>query len=162
MEVSARPALVADIPEIVRLYELLTSEMALLEEIWPVADGIPAPPEAWLAGRIDDPTASVLVGEIDRVPVGFLVGIRESLPRQASGARIGAIRYLFTEPAAREVGVGEALTGAYLAEERAAGVTLFYAHVTPGHRLTNNFFESQGFTARRIVMHRSEEGHDDD
>lgn len=161
MEVTARPASPADILEIVRLYRLLQTEMAALEPVWPEADGIPVPEDAWLAERIADADATVLVGEIDRVPFGFLVGVREELAPQAAGARIGSIRYVFTEPAAREVGIGAAMIEAYLDGERRAGLTLFDAHVTPGHRLTKNFFESHGFTARRIVMHRDTEAPDD-
>lgn len=158
MNVSARHAVSGDIPEIMRLYRSLEAEMIPLEQIWPTADGIPAPEDEWLEARITDPQTIVLVGEIDRVPVGFLIGIREDLPPQAAGARIGAVRYVFTEQEAREVGVGEAMIDAYLAGERAAGIRWFDAHVTPGHRLTKNFFESNGFSARRIVMHH----HDDD
>ena len=157
MNVAARPAVPGDIPEILRLYRLLEAEMTPLEHIWPAASGIPAPPEKWLSARMADPEATVLIGEIDGVPFGFLVGIREELPPQAAGRRIGAVRYVFTQLEAREVGVAEAMLTAYLAGERAAGITLFDAHVTPGHRLTKNFFESNGFSARSIVMH-----HDDD
>jgi hypothetical protein len=48
---------------------------------------------------------------------------------------------------------------AYLTAERARGVTLFDAHVTPGHRPTKNFFESKGFAARSIVMHHDDDTH---
>ena len=157
MNVAARPAATADLPELLRLYRLLEAEMIPLEPIWPAAAGIPTPEGDWLDARIADPDATVLVGEIDGVPFGFLVGIREDLPPQAAGRRIGSVRYVFTQQEAREIGVAEAMLDRYLAVERAAGITLFDAHVTPGHRLTKNFFESNGFSARSIVMH-----HDDD
>ena len=157
MNVAARSAAPGDIPEILRLYRLLEAEMTPLEQIWPAAAGIPEPEAGWLEARVADPDATVLVGEIDGVPLGFLVGIREDLPPQAAGRRIGSVRYVFTQLEAREVGVAEAMLTMYLAGERADGVTLFDAHVTPGHRLTKNFFESNRFSARSIVMH-----HDDD
>jgi hypothetical protein len=156
MNVAARPAVPGDVPELLRLYALLEAEMIPLEAIWPAAAGIPTPEGTWFEARIADPDASVLVGEIDGVPLGFLVGVREDLPPQAGGRRIGSVRYVFTEHEAREVGVAEAMLARYLAGERDAGITLFDAHVTPGHRLTKNFFESNGFSARSIVMH-----HDD-
>jgi hypothetical protein len=45
---------------------------------------------------------------------------------------------------------------AFMIDARARGITLFDAHVSPGHRESKNFFESHGFTARSIVMHRSD------
>jgi len=130
--------------------------MIPLESIWPRVDGIPEPIEESLLGMMEHPGSSVLVGTIGGIPFGFLIGRREHMPPQADGARIGSVRYVFTESGAREVGVGEVMLEAYLASERAAGITLFDAHVTPGHRLTKNFFESKGFSARSIMMH-----HDD-
>ncbi len=76
---------------------------------------------------------------------------------QAGGRTIGAIRLIFTDPEAREVGVGEAMMELYLREARAGGIGFFDAHVAPGHRLAKNFFESHGFSARRIVMHHGDE-----
>ena len=35
---------------------------------------------------------------------------------------------------------------------RAEGISKFDAIVSPGHRNAKNFFESQGFKARRITM----------
>jgi ribosomal protein S18 acetylase RimI-like enzyme len=104
-----------------------------------------------------DDAVEVLVGRIDGVPVGFLVGDRTSLLPQADGSAIASVRYIFTEEPAREVGVGEAMMSAFLESQRADGVRFFDAHVSPGHRLAKNFFESNGFTARHIVMHHSEE-----
>jgi hypothetical protein len=47
------------------------------------------------------------------------------------------------------------MLGSFLDGETAAGIGYFDAHVAPGHRLAKNFFESHGFSARRIVMHRT-------
>ena len=158
MQVTARPAEAGDIPALARLYRLLETEMAVLEEVWPLADGVPDPIEGSLAGAIDDPGATLLVGCIDGVPLGFLLGRREGLLPQAGGAELAAVRLIFTEFEAREVGVGEAMLARYLSEERQAGIALADAHVAPGHRLAKNFFESAGFSARRIVMNRDEPG----
>ena len=75
----------------------------------------------------------------------------------AAGERIGSIRVVFTEPEAREVGVGEAMLDAILAHLRGSDHRLFDAHVLPGHRLVKNFFESGGFSARSIVMHHRDD-----
>jgi ribosomal protein S18 acetylase RimI-like enzyme len=60
---------------------------------------------------------------------------------------------VFTEEAARGVGVGEAMRDAVMDDFAARGFRLFDAHVLPGHRLAKNFFEAGGFSARSIVMH---------
>lgn len=157
MEVTARPAVLGDMPELVRLYERLEEEMVALKPIWARADGLPVPvDEAWRE-RIADETSTVLLGTLDGAPVGFLLGSIEPLLPQAAGAQVASVRLIFTEPEAREIGVGEALISSYLERARGAGVALFDAHVPPGHRNAKNFFESHGFSARRIVMHRSDE-----
>jgi hypothetical protein len=158
MDVTARPATTADLPEVERLYRLLEVEMAALEDAWPLADGLPGPLPAALGDALADPDTTVLVGCIDRVPFGFLIGRREDMLPQAGGERIGSVRFVFTEMPAREVGVAEAMLTAFLDSEREAGTRRFDAHVTPGHRLTKNFFEAGGFSARSIVMHRRDPG----
>jgi ribosomal protein S18 acetylase RimI-like enzyme len=157
MEVSTRPANPHDVPELVRLYELLEEEMVALKPIWALADGLAQPVEAAWERTIEDLPTTILVGTIDGIPAGFLVARSEPLLPQAGGEEIGSIRLIFTEPQAREVGVGEAMIGAYLDAARSAGITRFDAHVPPGHRNAKNFFESNGFSARRIVMHHDED-----
>jgi ribosomal protein S18 acetylase RimI-like enzyme len=156
MQVSARPAVSDDLPVVETLYGLLAAEMEDLEEVWPIADGLPDPVAESLQGALEDPAADLLVGCIDGFPLGFLLGRRETLLPQAGGAEVAAVRLIFTDPQAREVGVGEAMLAAYLERQRAADLSLFDAHVTPGHRLAKNFFESAGFSARRIVMNRDD------
>ncbi|MCJ7724933.1 MAG: GNAT family N-acetyltransferase [Acidimicrobiia bacterium] len=156
MNVSARVATTGDLPELLRMYRLLEAEMIPLEPIWPNTDGLPEPATESLGGFIAHEDSTVLIGEIDGVPFGFLIGVRQGLIGQTGGHQVGSVRYVFTEADAREVGIGEAIIAAFLEAARADGISLFDAHVTPGHRLTKNFFESKGFSARSIVMH-----HDD-
>jgi ribosomal protein S18 acetylase RimI-like enzyme len=63
------------------------------------------------------------------------------------------VRLVFVEEPARAVGVGEAMLQAALEEMRRRGIRRFDAVVSPGHRLAKNFFESAGFSARRITMY---------
>ncbi len=84
-----------------------------------------------------------------------MAGAEPLLP-QAEGERVGVIRYIFTHPDARGVGIAEAMLAAALADLRARGLTKFDVRVLPGHRSAKNFFEANGFSARLIVMH-----HDD-
>jgi ribosomal protein S18 acetylase RimI-like enzyme len=151
-DVTSRPATIADIPELGRLYRRLEAEMTDLHQMWPVADGLPEPIEESFFRVLEDPEIEVLVGEIDRVPFGFLLCRVEGLLPQAGGERVGSIRLVFVEEEAREVGLGEALRDAAMASLRSRGISKFDAHVLPGHRLAKNFFESGGFSARSIVM----------
>ena len=157
MNVSARVASSGDLPDLLRIYRLLAAEMVLLEGTWPTAAGLSVPEDEAFTDLMASGDSTVLIGEIDGTALGFLIGAREALPPQARGARIGSVRYIFVETVARESGVGEAMLEAYLALERDDGITLFDAHVTPGHRSTKSFFESKGFSARSIVMHRNHE-----
>jgi ribosomal protein S18 acetylase RimI-like enzyme len=156
MEVRSRRATPADVPALAGLYSLLAGEMAALKAVWPLADGLEEPIRESLSSLLTDPDAALYLGEIDGYPFGFLLARSEPLLAQAGGERIGSIRLIFTDPEAREVGIGEAIIEQFLDEFRAAGHRRFDAHVPPGHREAKNFFESNGFAARRIVMHRPE------
>ena len=152
MLVSARSAHSGDIPELARLYAELHDEMRALAPLWPAASGLVGPPSAAFASLVDDPAVEVCVGTIDGAVVGLAAAFAETLP--ASGEPLVSIRYIFTEYPARGVGVAAAMLDHLLQAMESKGHTLFDAHVLPGHRLAKNFFESSGFKARHIVMHR--------
>jgi ribosomal protein S18 acetylase RimI-like enzyme len=156
MEVTVRPAAPADVPELTRLYRRLADEMVALKAVWVVTEGLPEPVEDAFETAIAAGCSWVSVGSLDDAPVGFLLGRSEALLPQAGGERVAAVRLIYTEPEAREVGVGEALMSGFLDARRAEGYRYFDAHVSPGHRLAKNFFESNGFKARHIVMHHED------
>jgi GNAT superfamily N-acetyltransferase len=135
------------------MYRRLAEEMSEYHPMWGRADGLSEPIGEALRSILDDPSATIYLGLIDDLPFGFILARSEPMLPQAGGERIGVIRLVFTEPEAREVGVGETMLEALLADLRDAGHRLFDAHVLPGHRLVKNFFESGGFSARSIVMH---------
>jgi ribosomal protein S18 acetylase RimI-like enzyme len=153
MELEATAATGDDVDDLARLYRVLARELAALKPVWCYTEALPEPARESLGDLVADPSTTVLVGRIDGVAVGFLVGTIGPLLPQAGDARLASVTYLFTEPDAREVGVAETLLGAFMDEHVAAGVRHFDAHVSPGHRLAKNFFESNGFKARHIVMH---------
>ena len=155
--ISVRPATNDDVPILSDLYRKLETEMIALEEMWPLADGLPEPLEGSLAAEIAAPASVVIVGSVDDYPFGFLIARVEELLPQAEGERIGAIRYVFVDHGARQISVGEHMLEAVLEELRGRGIHRFDAHVLPGHRLVKNFFESGGFSARTIVMHNGGE-----
>ena len=156
MTVTARAAAEGDIPALTGLYADLVTEMDAIKPIWSVADGLPTPVEDSFATLLSDSDSFLYIGEIDGVPVGFLMARDEELLPQAGGRRIASVRLIFTLAGARGVGVGEAMIQLFLDEAAIRGITEFDAHVSPGHRESKNFFESNGFKARSIVMHRSD------
>jgi GNAT superfamily N-acetyltransferase len=156
MGVTARAASPSDLGTLIDLYRGLEEEMVSLHPMWPLADGLPEPAERALADAIEDPEAVVTLGLIEGVPFGFLLARVEELLPQATGARVGAIRLVFVDRGAREVGVGEAMLDFTLAELRGRGLDRFDAYVLPGHRLVKNFFEAGGFAARSIIMHHAD------
>jgi ribosomal protein S18 acetylase RimI-like enzyme len=156
MRVSVRDAEAADLEAVECLYRGLEGEMTDLHPMWPRADGLSEPVGEALAAALADPDCYLLVGSIDEVAVGFLLARVEDLLPQAGGERVGVIRYIYTEPAAREVGVGELMRETAMSRLRTLGISAFDAYVLPGHRLAKNFFEAGGFSARAIIMH-----HDD-
>lgn len=151
MEVIARNATPDDLPELVRLYGLLEAEMADLSYLWIAADGLGGRPDDRFRDVLSDPKAHLLVGTIDGLPFGFMLGRVESL---GDGSPIGAIRLVFTQEEARAVGIGSAMRELIIERFAERGVDRLDAHVLPGHRLAKNFFEAGGFSARHIVMHR--------
>jgi len=150
---ACRPATVDDLPRLVELARALHAELAPTRggAIWAAREARVEPLDASLAALLDDPDATVVVGTIDDVVIGFGIIVVEPL---TTGDRLGRITELYVEDDARAVGVGETMTDALLAfaaERRCVGVD---ALALPGHRAAKNFFEEQGFTARALVMHR--------
>lgn len=154
--VDVRTATPADLEALIRLYRRLEEEMTALSGMWPLADGLAEPVGDTFERSLVDPDVTVFIGEIDGVPVGFLLGRVEEMLPQAGGERLGVIRFVYVEPEARGVGVGEALRDMMLDEWRGRGLRRFDAHVLPGHRMAKNFFEAGGFAARSIVMHHQD------
>lgn len=91
-------------------------------------------------------TTSVLVAEVDGVVLAYA-----SLERR--GDRL-VLSELFTEPRAREVGLGHALVEAAVDAARRLGCTAIESVALPGDRDTKNFFESHGMRARLLVVAR--------
>lgn len=149
---AARPATADDLPRLVELHDLA------LIEIGPARGGAlftareaRRDPPGELAAAVVDPDQLVVVGEIDSWMAGYASAHIEAL---RDGSLLGVIDDLFVESDARQVGVGEAMTDLVVAWCQERGCRGIDARVLPGDRLTKNFFESFGFTARAITVHR--------
>lgn len=120
-------------------------------DLWAAREPQPEPLERSLGALLDADDAAVVVGTVEGVVVGYGVVVVEEL---RDGRRVGVVTDLFVEPAARKVGVGEAVVGDLLSFSRAAGCVGVDGMALPGHRQAKTFFEGAGFQARAIVMHR--------
>lgn len=149
MQITARDATEADLSQIERLYSNFAEEQAALRPLWHESEGLADPVEEALAKLIA--SGAVTVGSIDDIVLGFLVGEERTLVDGEE--RVGVIRYIYTDPGARGVGLADEVFKHAVAKLREAGVEAFDAAVSPGHREAKNFYESHGFSARRITMH---------
>ena len=146
---SARPACADDAERITGLWRMAQAELAdqrggglfLARE----AAGFPAPPVTGDDGK------RVWVGTVDNFILGYLVARVETLRDEG---RLGVVEEVFVEPGARGVGLGEAMMDLALEWLRDEGCTGVDAYALPGMRDTKNFFETFGFTARLLVVHR--------
>ena len=102
-----------------------------------------------LKKAIDDSHYSVWVGIWDSYTVGYALVSYKTLEDNTNW---GIIDEVYIQPAAREVGVGEALLSKVYSWCKQNGCKSIDAFALPGDRLTKNFFESFGFTARLIVL----------
>lgn len=153
MEEAARPATGEDVPRLAQLVAEAVAEQAEGRggRIWSARETRALPADASLAALVADPDALVLAGTIDGTVVGYAVAVTEQL---RTGDRLGVVTDVYVEEGARGVGVGEALLDQVVAWCEAAGCIGIDALALPGNRSTKNFFESFGFTARAIVVHR--------
>jgi GNAT superfamily N-acetyltransferase len=150
---ACRPATADDIPRVVELAELMRAELGAMRggALWLEREAWPEPLTDTYRALCTRDDALLAVGTFDDVVVGFGAVVVEQL---RSGARLGVVTDLFVEPPAREVSVGEVLVDALVEHCRAAGCIGVDAAALPGHRAAKNFFETHGFTARALTMHR--------
>ena len=107
-------------------------------------------PEEFRRALADD-RRQIWLGNLDGVPVGFAAMRLHTL---ADGSRLADIEALYVLPDARGVGLGEALMEMALAWATEAGAAGVDSVALPGDRVTKNFFERFGLTARALQVHR--------
>lgn len=102
----------------------------------------------WLA----DPSRLVLMGTLDEVVTGIAAG---RIERFDDRRRIGRLDGCYVEPEARGMGIGRLLVDTVLDWLRVSGCIGVDGMALPGDRAAKNFFETAGFKARLLTMHRS-------
>jgi GNAT superfamily N-acetyltransferase len=118
----------------------------LLDSVFSPRDSL----EDVFAGALADADRLVVVGTLDEVTVGFAL----ARYRVVGLTPIGSVEAIYVEPAAREVGVGEAMVDAISEWCVRRGCRGVDAPALPGSRPAKAFFEDHGFIARLLVMHR--------
>ncbi len=151
---AARPATTGDVPRLAELAREAIAELAVQRggEVWRRREARSEPIEEGFRRTLDCEDHRVLAGTLDGVVVGYAVAHVERL---GDGSSHGVIDDIYVEAPAREVGLGEALMDDLVAWCRSQGCTGMDAMALPGDRSTKNFFEEQGFTARKLVMYHS-------
>ena len=114
--------------------------------------GRPEPVDVSFQTSIDDDASTVLIGEVDGVPVGYLVAVIASL---RSDELMASVTDLWVHPEARGVGVGAMLMREASGLATQQGCVGIDARALPGDRVTKNFFESFGLVARTIEVHKT-------
>lgn len=148
---SARPATPGDLDDLRRMWELAVAEIDGPRGGSLLAGALARPDlDRFLTEALSDPDRLLVLGFIDDVPVGLGSAYVERDRREP----LTNLELIYTEPEARQVGVGEAmleLVADWSASRGAAGLD---APALPGNRSAKSFFETQGFQARLLVMHR--------
>ncbi len=148
-----RPATEDDLPRLAELARLAIAELTPMKggDVWADREARGEPLDENLKMALADPATRVLCGTIDGAVIGYAVVRIEPL---RDGGRLGVLEDIFVEPEAREVGVGEALVDDVVDWCREAGCIGIDSFALPGNRETKNFFETFGFTARMLVVHK--------
>ena len=120
--------------------------------IWAVRETRAAPFELSLREAIYDPDQELFAGTIGGVILGYAAVRVEHL---RSGEILGVVDDLIVHTDARGIGVGEALIKKAIAWCDSRGCVGIDSIALPGNRATKNFFETFGFKARLLTVHRS-------
>jgi ribosomal protein S18 acetylase RimI-like enzyme len=151
--ISARQARLDDLPRLAALARLGSEELRPTRggAVWGIREARPEPVEPSLVEAIDDPGMLVVVGEIGGTVVGYCVTRVEELQDRS---RLAVIDDIYVHPEARSVSVGEAMVDLIVRWSTERGCLGIDGLALPGNRDTKNFFETFGFKARAIIVHR--------
>ena len=152
-EEAARAATPGDLDAIVVLAAALRVQMADQRggPLWAAHDALATATVDELSARLADPAQATIVGTLDGHVLAYGLAHTEAVP---GTGLLGVVDELFVTEPARAVGLGETLLGALVTwcnDSQCIGID---ATALPGDRLAKNFFESAGFKARRLIMHK--------
>lgn len=96
------------------------------------------------AALLADLGRAAWVSTIDEVVLGYL--------ELAFRGRVAEVMQVYVHPDARELGFGDWMLEAALAEARSRGCATIEGTALPGDRHTKNLYERAGITARKITL----------
>jgi GNAT superfamily N-acetyltransferase len=99
-----------------------------------------------------EPNRLILMGTLGDVVTGTALAHIELLD---DGRRLGHLDGCYVEPEARGVGLGQLLVDSVVVWLEECGCIGVDGMALPGDREAKNFFETSGFKARVLTMHRS-------
>ena len=105
-----------------------------------------------LEASMASPDEEIWVGTLDNAILSYA---RAKIEVLRTGEYLGLVTDIYVTPEARSVGLGEALINviiAWCSERKCVGID---SMALPGNRETKNFFETFGFKARLLTVHRS-------
>ena len=111
--------------------------------------------QAWLAEHPEvsvvfgSPGSRILVAELGGAVVGFLVSIDRHDPLRGS---ICSVERVYVDARTREVGCGDSLLAAAVANATDRGCDFLEGESLPGDRETKNLYERAVITARKIIV----------
>ncbi len=153
-EEAARPAVDTDLAFIVELAGELRLHTSTQRggPLWASHDALGPPSVESLSRRLDDPRLATFVGTLDDHVLAYGLAHLEHL--EDTGP-LGVIDELFVSLPARAVALGETILAGLVAWCTHQDCAAIDATALPGDRAAKNFFESAGFKARSLTMHKS-------
>ena len=145
MQQFVRGALSSDVEELQRFETEARLQLEKFRGGLRLADEVPEVGPLW-ADRADSPRWAIFVAGLDGVVMGYLCVDFEA---QRDAPLIEAV---YVTADARELGLGDALVSAAIAECQRRGATAIDAYALPGDRETKNLFERSGLTARLLIV----------
>ena len=120
--------------------------------IWSRRETSTVPYVLSLEASMASPDEEIWVGTLDGTVLSYA---RAKVEVLRTGEYLGLVTDIYVTPEARSVGLGEALINviiAWCSERKCVGID---SMALPGNRETKNFFETFGFKARLLTVHRS-------
>jgi GNAT superfamily N-acetyltransferase len=148
---TARASRVADLDDLVPLWEAAVDELDGQRGGFLLAGSLTRSDiRDYLKSALEDPDRLVVAGFLD----GVVMGVASAYAERHRREPVGVLEIIYVEPAARQVGVAEAMVELVLAWCRDHHLAGLDAPALPGNRAAKSFFEDHGFQARLLVMHR--------
>ena len=136
---SARYANQADLHTFKNLFEESRKEASTYKasDIWLANEALRGPPEVIFQDFLSSDCKTLLIGEFDAYPVGFMLIQLFPLDNNL----LARVEEVYVDSEARKVGVGEHMMDEAIKWAKDQGASQILGRTFPGDRHTKNFFE---------------------